>query len=218
MTLRTVVAASVIVLSTGLASAQMMIETGVAPGTYGEELEDWALLQECIFEEEVPYCSLTSRGFTYFLNWENPTPGYVLDALGTLNVNDPIWLQADIVGMGDMSAEIAVTALRHEPELDRFSEDRGFLQGAWVRSDNPGDRTYVMGTVVEESLNGEFSMEYVMQLADSCDASGGRGPVLIAHIDPWNEPPCLLIHALDSEVLIVELAGGDGALYKYVRP
>lgn len=218
MTLKTLILVSAAGLLCTAAAAQMLVDTGIESGTYGEPFEGMALVQECIFEEEVPYCQLSSNGFGYWMNWGDPTPGYVLEAIGSLNVNDPVWIRADVVNMGDMSAEVAVLSVRHDPALDPFAEIRANLQGQWVFAADPAYTSYVSGTHVTEYVNGDFSSEYTMQLADSCETSGGQGPVLIAHIDPWSEQPCMIIEAVTENKMIMQLAGGDGTLYKYVRP
>ena len=218
MTLKTIaLAGAVAALATG-AQAQMYVDTGIESGTFGEPFEDWALVQECIFEEEVPYCQLSSQGFSYWMNWGDPTPGYVLEAIGSLYVNDPVWIRADVVTMGDMSAEVAVLSVRHDPALDPYADLRANLQGQWVFSSDTAYTSYVSGTHVTEYVNGDFSSEYEMQIAESCEASNGQGPVMIAHINPWDEPPCMILESVSADKLIVSLAGGDGTIYKYIRP
>lgn len=202
----------------GAAQAQMSVETGIASGTYGDSFEGWVLVQECIFEDEDPYCILADKGFSYWLSMDNPTPRYVMEAIGALNVNDPVWIRADIVSMGDMSAEIGVLAVRHDPTLDPYADIRAHMQGDWVYAADPSYRSSVSGVHVTEYVNGEFSSEYTMQLADQCETSGGQGPVLIAHIDPWSAPPCMILESVSAEKMIVQLAGGDGSFFKYVRP
>ncbi len=221
MSFKTAMAAAILggcLALAGAAQAQMSVETGIASGTYGEGFEDWALVQECIFEDEEPYCVLASRGFTYWLSMENPTPVYVMEAIGSLNVNDSIWIRADIVSMGDMSAEIGVLSVRHDPALDPYADIRAHLQGDWVYAADPTYQSYVSGVHVTEFVNGEFSSEYTMQLSDQCDTSAGQGPVLIAHVDPWNEPPCMILESVSADKMIVQMAGGDGSFFKYVRP
>ncbi|GAA6182353.1 MULTISPECIES: hypothetical protein [unclassified Shimia] len=218
MILRTMALTGAFAALTGVCHAQMYIDTGIESGTYGEPLEDVALIQGCIFEQEVPSCELSSNGFTYWVNWESPTPGYVVEAMGALYVNAPLWIRADIVDMGDINAELAVLAMRHDPALDRFAEIRMNLQGDWVFAGDPAYTSSVWGDRVTEEVNGDFSSEYQLQLADSCDASGGQGPVMIAHIDPWTEPPCMILESVTSDKMIMQIAGGDGTFYKYVRP
>ncbi|MBO9477319.1 hypothetical protein J7382_07225 [Shimia sp. R11_0] len=202
----------------GGAEAQMVIDSGMQSGTYGEPLEDVVLLQGCVFEQEVPSCELASNGFTYWVSWDDPTPGYVLEAMAALYVNAPLWIRADIVSMGDMSAEIAVHALRHDAALDPFAEIRANLQGSWVFDADPAYTSRVWGDRVTEEINGDFSAEYTMQIAESCEASQGQGPVLIAHMDPWSTPPCMILEAVTPQKLILQMAGGDGTLFKYRRP
>ncbi len=218
MTLKSLALASVMATGAVAAQAQMYVDTGIESGTYGEPFEDMALVQECIFEEEVPYCALSSNGFGYWMNWGDPTPGYVLEAIGSLNVNDPVWIRGDVVTMGDMSAEVAVLSVRHDPALDPYAEIRAHLQGQWVFAADPAYTSYVSGTHVTEYVSGDFSSEYTMQLADSCEKSNGQGPVMIAHIDPWSEPPCMILESVSADKMIMQLAGGDGTFYKYVRP
>lgn len=202
----------------GAAQAQMFIDSGVESGTYGEPIEDVALLQGCIFEQEVPTCELSRNGFSYYVSWNEPTPSYIVEALGTLYVSAPIWLRGDLVNMGDMSAELAVHAMRLDPSLDPYADIRANLQGDWVFAADPAYTSSVWGDRVTEKVNGEYSSEYTLQLADSCEKSNGQGPVMIAHIDPWSEPPCIIIEAVTADKMIMQLAGGDGTLFKYVRP
>lgn len=218
MTLKTLAMAALCMAASHTAQAQMMVDTGIASGTYGEPIEDVALVQECIFEDAEPYCVLDSNGFSYWLSMGQPTLHYVMEAIGSLNVNDPIWIRADIVSMGDMSAELGVLALRHDPALDPFADIRANLQGRWALSTDPSYTSSVSGVHVTEWQNGDFSSEYRMQLAENCETSGGQGPVLIAHIDPWTEPPCMILESVNADKLIVSLAGGDGTIFKYTRP
>jgi hypothetical protein len=34
----------------------------------------------------------------------------------------------------------------------------------------------------------------------------------------WDDPPCMIIETVTADKMIMQLAGGDGTLYKYVRP
>ena len=218
MFLKTLNLASVVVALAGTAQAQMFIDSGVESGTYGEPLEDVAMLQGCVFEQEVPSCELTSNGFTYWVSWNESKPSYIVEAMGTLYVNAPLWLRADIVEMGDMSAQVTVLAMRHDPAFDPYAEIRANLQGQLVFAADPAYTSSVWGDRVTEEINGDYSSEYTLQLADSCEKSNGQGPVMIAHINPWDEPPCMIIEAVTADKMIMQLAGGDGTLYKYVRP
>ncbi|MCP4822289.1 MAG: hypothetical protein GY883_24155, partial [Shimia sp.] len=78
-------------------AGNMTIDTGVEAGSDGEPFEGAVLVQECIFETEDPYCSFVSGGSTFYANWDAPTPGYVLQAVGTLYQNAPLMMRADIV-------------------------------------------------------------------------------------------------------------------------
>ncbi|MCH2068649.1 MAG: hypothetical protein MK208_15545 [Shimia sp.] len=218
MILKTLKHAGAVWMLAGAAQAQMFIDSGVESGVHGEPLEDVAMLQGCVFEQEVPSCELTSNGFTYWVSWNEPTPSYIVEAMGTLYVNAPLWLRADIVSMGDMSAELAVHAMRHDPALDPYADICANLQGQWVFAADPVYTSTVWGDQVTEEINGDYSSEYTLQLADSCEKSNGQGPVMIAHIDPWSEPPCMIIEAVTADKMIMQLAGGDGTLFKYVRP
>jgi len=42
-----------------------------------------------------------------------------------------------LLSMGDMSAELAVHALRHDPALDPYADIRANLQGQWVFAADP---------------------------------------------------------------------------------
>ncbi|WP_283427631.1 hypothetical protein [Shimia sagamensis] len=218
MNLKTLMLVGAAMTLASVGQAQMFIDSGVESGTRGEPIEDVAMLHSCIFETEVPSCQLTSNGFTYYVSWNEPTPSYIVEAMGTLHVNAPLWLRADIVEMGDMSAELAVHAFRHDPSLDPYAEIRANLQGQWVFAADPAYTSTVWGDQVTEEINGDYSSEYTLQLADACEKSNGQGPVMIAYIDPWSEPPCMIIEAVTADKMIMQLAGGDGTLYKYVRP
>lgn len=218
MILKTLMLAGASLAVAGAAQAQMYIDSGAESGTFGEPLEDVAMLQGCIFEQEVPSCDLVSNGFTYYVSWNEPTPSYIVEAMGSLYVNAPLWLRADIVNMGDMSAELAVHEMRHDPALDPFADIRAKLQGEWVFAADPAYTSRVWGDRVTEEINGDYSSEYTLQLAESCEKSHGQGPVMIAHIDPWSEPPCMILESVSADKMIMQLAGGDGTFYKYVRP
>lgn len=198
--------------------AQMAVSTGAQLGSQGEAFDDVALVQECIFETEEPFCVLMSRGFTYYASADTKTQRYVLEAIGSLNVNDAVKLEGDIVSMGDMSAEVAIYAARHDPTLDVFAETRAMLQGPWVAAADTRYQSYVMGVVVEDSIDGEVQSEYIMQLANTCDAAQGQGPVMIAHENPWDEPMCFVLDKVTQEQLRLRLAGGDGQQVIYLRP
>jgi len=217
MTLKLLSLAAGVVALAGAAQAQMFIDSGTKSGTHGEPLEDVAILQGCIFEQAVPSCELTSNGFRYYVSWDDPTPSYFIEALGTLYVNAPLWLRADIVEMGDSSAHLALHAMRLDPALDTYAEIRANLQGDWVFTADPAYTSSVWGDRVTEEVNGVYSSEYTLQLADSCEKSNGQGPVMIAHLNPWDEPPCMIIETVTADKMIMQLAGGDGTLYKYVR-
>lgn len=199
-------------------AGNMSVDTGAEAGTQGEPFEGVVLVQECIFETEDPYCSFVAGGSTFYASWEAPTPGYVLEAIGTLYQNAPLMMRADIVSMGDVSADIAIHSFELDPDLDWFAETRGFLQGAWMLASDPRYQSYVSGSNVTEYVNGEPQSEYVMELAETCDGADGAGPVLIAWINPWDEPPCLLLDSVEPDQMRVRLAGGDGTQIIYLRP
>ncbi|TCL08876.1 hypothetical protein BXY66_0917 [Shimia isoporae] len=199
-------------------AGNMMVDTGEEMGTHGDPYEGAVLLQECIFEAEEPYCSFIAGGATFYATWEAPTPGYVLEAIGTLYQNAPLMLRADIISLGDVSADIAIHSFELDPDLDWFAETRGFLQGQWMLAANPKYQSHVDGSNVTEYADGQVQSEYVMELAHTCNGANEQGPVLIAWANPWDDPACLILDTVTPEQIRARLVGGDGAQAIYIRP
>ncbi|WP_270729295.1 hypothetical protein [Shimia sp. Alg240-R146] len=199
-------------------AGNMSVDTGAEMGSQGDPYEGMVLVQECIFETEDPYCSFVANGSTLYASMDAPTPGYVLEAIGTLYQNAPLMLKADIVSMGDITADIAIHAFELDPDLDWFAETRGYLQGRWMAASAPAYQSYVSGSVVTEYVDGQEQSQYVMELAQTCDGASEAGPVLIAWANPWDTPACLYLDAVTPDQMRVRLVGGDGAQVIYVRP
>lgn len=210
--------AALTLVPTAVFAGNMSVDTGAEQGTHGEPYEGVVFVQECLFETEDPYCTFVSSGTTLYAGWEAPTPGYVLEAIGTLYQNAPLMMRADIVSMGDVSADVAVHSFELDPDLDWFAETRGFLQGTWMLASNPAYTSHVSGSYVTEYVNGAPQSDYVLELAETCAGADGAGPVLIAWIYPMDEVPCLLLDSVTADQMRVRLVGGDGAQVIYVRP
>ncbi|SFL24508.1 hypothetical protein [Shimia haliotis] len=207
-----------LVLPVAAVAGNMAVDTGQEIGIEGEPFEGVVLVQECLFETDYPYCSFVFGGSILYANWEGPTPSYVLEAIGTLYQNAPLMMRADIVSMGDMSAEISIHSFELDPDLDEFSETRGFLQGQWMLAGAPQYQSYVSGASVTEYVSGQVQTEYMMELAPTCDGAAGEGPALIAWVNPWDEPPCLILDSVSPDEMRVRLVGGDGTQAVYLRP
>jgi hypothetical protein len=197
------------------------------PGTFGEPFADTGLAQGCLAEGAALVCTITSRGVNLIVQGDL-SGADALALLQDLPVNTPVAFSGDILGLGDITAEFALSTLEIG-DPDPYAQLRADLQGDWVSVDDPDYALTFDGTQRIDSYGGEVQGVYLTSLQDQCPEVGGRdpdgpdgtGPVLLAELmggDPMTDLYCYAVLAADGLALEMSLIGGNGTTLSFVRP
>lgn len=193
------------------------ILSGLAPTEGAEAFSKIGHFQACETQDEQYACSFHVEGWKFYAYGDGLTPRAMLSALAGLEAGTPVRLTGDILYYGDITTEIVARAVEPVPGSDPHGAMRANMQGDWVSLDDPAAKMRVTGMESAESYGDMPLALQFLQLADSCDASGGSGPVLIQTNPEDQEPQCYLVARADGTRLeLIYLARGN--TLRYQRP
>lgn len=204
-------------LQNGISHSGGAISSGLSPAENAEPFTKVGHFQNCGSEEGQYMCTFHMEGWKFYAYDGGPTPRAMLDALAGLETGTPVELTGDILYYGDITAEIAAREVRPLPGSDPHGDMLANLQGEWVSLEDPASKMTVSGLEMDEAYGDDGIGVRFLQLADSCDASGGSGPVLIQTNPEDQEPQCYLVARADGANLdLIYFARGN--TLRYGRP
>lgn len=191
---------------------------GFAPGTHGEPFTVAALMQGCSDAGEAAGCTFYAEGWRWIAAAAGPSNPAALEAMARLPVNAPVIVTGDMLSMGDITVDAAVS--RIEPgEPDAWSRLRDAAQGDWVSAEDPKAALRVDGSEQTDLYDGEVISVSVMTFADACPEGEAIGPVVVTQVMGGSpeDVTCLAVVALTPDRMELSLVGRGNTL-AYVRP
>lgn len=151
------------------------------PGTHGEPFTVLGLMQGCSAEGEVPGCTFYAEGWRWIAAADGVSNAAALAAMADLPVNAPVIVTGDMVSMGDITVDAAVSKI--EPgEPDPWAGLRDAVQGDWVSAEDPKAALRVDGSEQTDIYDGEVLSVSVMTFADACPEGEPIGPVFFTQV------------------------------------
>lgn len=180
---------------------------GAAPGTYGEPYTIVAEFGGCWASNEEVTCEFYADGWTYLAHDYDPTAPQVIDDLQNFSTGSVLVLEGDMMSYEGSQARITIRDFDIAPDdapddapapAQAGASTDGVLehmQGYWT-SDGDSSYAWIMsGNQLDEIYDGNLMRRSFVEIAPSCAASDGMGPVIIAWPDPdeGDGPSCYVV-------------------------
>ena len=199
-------------------AADAASEAAFAPGTHGDPFTVAALMQGCSAEGEGVGCTFYAEGWRWIVADDGVSNPAALAEMAALPVNAPLVVTGDMMGMGDITVEAAVSKI--EPgEPDPWADLRDAMQGEWLSEDDPKAALRIEGSEQTDLYDGEAMSVSVMTFADTCPDGAPIGPVVLTQVmgaapDDW---ACLAVVGVTPDRMELSLVGRGNTLV-YRRP
>ncbi len=184
------------------------------PGTYGEPFADAVVLQECLSEVDMAYCSFQGSGTRFYVYDDGRTPAEIFTTLHGLSVGAPLSIEGDLEGIYDRSADLVLRQVlpRAWTEADAILHS---MQGRWYSVADPAARFTIRGAERENTYNDTYISTDYLSLRDSCGAYSGNGPYLYARDEETGEDFCYAIDSIaDQHMRLIYLPRGTVLEYR----
>jgi uncharacterized membrane protein len=173
------------------------------PGTYGEPLTIVARFGGCWATDEVRECVFAADGWLYVASEEGPTDLAVIDAMEVFSEGMRLQVSGDLISYSGDRAEIMIRDIDAAPEpvapppppRPSMAGLMDHIQGYWDSDAGDGYTWIVQGNFLREIYDANILRESYLEIAQSCAASNGQGPVIIAWPEPdeGDGPSCYLV-------------------------
>ncbi len=171
--------------------AQAPVQTDQGPGTFGEPITIVGEFQGCWAVSEDLECEFTADGWSYIASEAGPSPLGVIEALGVFSQGMRLQVSGDLISYAGSRAEIMIRDIEPAPAPAAPPEPRvsasgliEHMQGYWDSDAGDGYAWIVEGNFLREIYDANIMRESYFEIAATCAASDGQGPVVIA----WPEP------------------------------
>jgi hypothetical protein len=190
------------------AAAPALAETAFAPGSHGEPFAVQGLMQGCYADEEGEYCLFTAEGWRWLVEAGGPTPPDLYRLLTVLPVNAPIEVTGDMIEMGDVTVNSAVSDVT--AGRDGEARLRALLQGTWTFG-SAEQSVQIEGAEWASIVDGNFEGVSIMQLRRDCGDGVDAGGTVITLVPMGGDPENLTCHLVAEATLdTVTLRDGRG--------
>ncbi|MDA7424708.1 DUF1036 domain-containing protein [Thalassococcus lentus] len=171
-------------------------------GTLGEPLSQVGLFNGCTIEDGLEFCSFIAEGWRYHAYYGGGSGDEILNELQNWPLNTAVEFSGDLIGYGDITAEVALAMVLEQPGGDAFAAQRMMMQGLWRSQEDPRADMRILGSDVYEFYDGDLVSQQLMQLQSNCEGFEGLGQGFwrteLEQRDPW----CLLIGRVSQDSLI----------------
>ncbi|MCT4557259.1 MAG: DUF1036 domain-containing protein [Pelagimonas sp.] len=191
-------------------AAHMRHDFLAEPGTHGEPYSIRAWFDHCTYQGDDLLCTFTAdTGWRYVASTADPTDPIFFGDFQFLPSGAMVDLSGDMISYAGDTAQITIRewALAPEEGMETTDSDpfaapasdlsglQEFLQGYWMSDDDSAYYWIVQGNQLDEIYDGNLMQRSFFELAPSCSASYGQGPVIIAWPDPdeGDGPTCYLV-------------------------
>lgn len=187
------------------------------PAVAQEPFEVDGLVQGCTDEGEGAGCIFYANGARWIAVQGGATPAAVLAAFAALPQNTPVRFAGEILGMGDITVDVTLTAV--EPTgLDPHADLRAGLQGDWVSVDDPLAAIRVDGSEWVNLYDGQEMDQNLMTLGAQCaDGIDTDGPAIILQMfgGTPEDQTCLAVMDLSAKAMtLIHLPRGNMLAYR----
>lgn len=201
--------------------ASIEVETGdltsdLPPGRHGTPFSVTALFQGCELEDGKAFCSFHADGIKLRAFYTGPTPERLMYALEQMAVNTPVRLQGDRAERQSLQTAVVLREVVADPTADSDAALRRDLQGDWVSEQDRRIGFTIRGSELYTRYDGEFRGARFLQIAPSCSASRGKGPVLVQTKLRDGSKACFVINSVRSGIMEL-FDPGRGAVLRYVK-
>ncbi|MDJ0626812.1 MAG: DUF1036 domain-containing protein [Rhodobacter sp.] len=191
------------------------LSSGMAPGGHGTAFTTDALFQGCEIEDGREYCGFHAGEWKLRAYYGGPTPGDLLYALEGIAVNAPVEIEGDVVEASGNHMAVVVREVRPKPGADRDARLRAALQGDWVDAEDSRSEITVRGSEIYVRSDGGFAGAHYLRIARTCQASQGKGPVLLQTEAGGGRTNCYVIDTADGRRLqLTDPARGTALRYR----
>lgn len=192
------------------------LTSGMPPGQHGTPFSVSALFQGCELEQGKSFCSFHADGIKLRAFYSGPTPEGLMYALEEMAVNTPVRLEGDRAERESLQTAVVLREVVADPTGDRDATLRRDLQGDWVSEQDRRIGFTIRGSELYTRYDGEFRGARFLRIAPSCDASRGKGPVLLQVKTSDRSEACFVINSVRSGVLEL-IDPNRNALLRYVK-
>ena len=164
-------------------------------GQLGEPFTQSALMQECTTGPEAA-CFLYADGFRYAAFASAAHAPGILDLLGQLAVNTPVYIRGDILSYGDITAEVILSQIAPGP-ADPHADLRAAIQGPWVSNDDALYTARITGSEMTELYDNQISSVEMLVLDTRCPDGARTDGLAIGLYEMGGDPMDARCWAID---------------------
>ena len=193
-------------------------ESGFVQGSMGEPVSQIALFQGCSHEFGESLCAFFADGVKWVAAYGGPTPPAFLEQLEGLAQGTNVELEGDILNLGDITIEVALSAITMRPGALPYGEQIALVQGKWVSEDDPLYEMEFVGGELYESYNGTLSEFFFWRFAQTCEFAPPTATLaLIKTVPETRDQECLLPDVISADRLEF-VNPGRGNILSFRRP
>ncbi len=171
--------------------------SGFQQGSLGEPFTQSAKFQSCGSFDGARYCAFHADGWKWFAYYGGGTPDGFLDQISRLAPGADVEIAGDIVNMGDISVEVALSRVTVQSGASAYGAEFETIQGAWVSNDDPNYRLTVMGSELIETYPGSPDEQSFWRFQNNCDSGvGGSELVIIKTYPETQDSDCFIVVTL----------------------
>ena len=208
-----------------LPSATPEPKADAGPGTYGEPFTIVGVFRGCWATAEVMECEFHADGWRYIASEEGPTPLGVIDALGVFSDGMRLQVSGDLISYAGDRADIMIRGIEPAPAAAPAPAPKvsteglmQHVQGYWESDAGDGYGWFIEGNRLREIYDANLMRESFFEIAATCAASDGRGPVIIAWPEPdeGDGPSCYVVtEAAQRHLAVRDVVEGQNYSFSY---
>ncbi|MEM6579347.1 MAG: DUF1036 domain-containing protein [Pseudomonadota bacterium] len=194
------------------------LDSGFLLGSLGEPVTQIALFQGCQHQFGESVCAFFADGVKWVAPYGGPTPSTFLDQLNGLAQATVVELEGDILNYGDITIEVALSAVTLRPGALPYGREVALLQGAWVSEDDPAYEIEFAGGELYERYDGTQTDLFYWRFDETCEGARAASDLaLIKTVPETRETECLLADQMSLDRLEF-VNPGRGNILSFRRP
>ncbi len=195
------------------------------PGTFGEPYTVVAEFRGCWAVAEEVECEFYADGWYYVASEAGPTDPGIIEALNVFSEGMRLQISGDLISYAGDRADVTIRDVEPAPgpaappeptvSINGLMEH---MQGFWDSDAGDGYTWIVEGNFLREIYDGNIMRESFFEIAPTCAASDGYGPVIIAWPEPdeGDGPSCYVVTESGPRHLAVwEVVEGNSYSFSY---
>jgi uncharacterized membrane protein len=176
--------------------------SGYRQGSSGDPFSQVAMFQGCDSFDGTRYCAFHAEGWKWYAYYDGPTPDFFLDQVSNLVRGVGVEIEGDILSMGDISVEVALSALTVRPASIEHEREFNLIQGGWLSVDDPNNLWEFVGGELYETYANDPPDVFFWRFASGCDdAPPDVDFVMIKTLPETQEQQCYVPMVVSLETL-----------------